>query len=185
VQLPAAPRTHTVSPDGYPQHGKSKPSPQFKMLKHFTEKTLRRPAVGQSNPPASQKSRRHRAIPDRLFALKFEIQVKNGCLFDNLGGRVGEHLTALCPGQSTLGWKPQKWLNFNVDYSTFAQRRQSMLFAWRLPNSGWFKPESSVADTAIRGWGEIKSGMGHRGRMGLRYRNALEGGVKQRLKAEG
>jgi hypothetical protein len=26
-----------------PQHGKSKPSPQFKMLKHFTEKTLRRP----------------------------------------------------------------------------------------------------------------------------------------------
>jgi hypothetical protein len=25
-----------------PQHGKSKPSPQFKMLKHFTEKTLRR-----------------------------------------------------------------------------------------------------------------------------------------------
>jgi hypothetical protein len=25
-----------------PQHGKPKPSPQFKMLKHFTEKNLRR-----------------------------------------------------------------------------------------------------------------------------------------------
>ncbi len=36
-------------PENLPQHGKPQPSPQFKMLKHFTEKNLRRPLVGVSS----------------------------------------------------------------------------------------------------------------------------------------